>query len=166
MEQVEVSVEDLLSGLKRKGIPLPFEIGAFIALEACEQIIDRPVRMGARDVGIGDIGEVLCVPQKAQVSEESAVRSLMLLLSELLVCSPPGVPPMLLELVERGPSSGEWRLDQLRDDLEASLLPLNRGATRRVLSRLTREARKAAAERASRPSVVPGPTEIDAQFDA
>ncbi|HKU41114.1 MAG TPA: hypothetical protein VJR89_23285, partial [Polyangiales bacterium] len=124
MEQVEVSVEDLLSGLKRKGIPLPFEIGAFIALEACEQILDRPVRVSARDVGIGDIGEVVCSAAKSPVSEDSAVRALMLLLSELLVCSPPGVPPMLLELVERGPSSGEFALEHLRDDLEASLVPL------------------------------------------
>jgi len=33
-------------------------------------------------------------------------------------------------------------LRRLRDDLEASLLPLNRGATRRVLSRLLREVRR------------------------
>jgi len=49
------------------------------------------------------------------------------------VCSAPGVPPMLLELIEHGPSAKDWTLSRLRDDLEACLLPLNRGATRRVL---------------------------------
>jgi hypothetical protein len=166
VEQAEVSVDELLGGLKRRGLPLPFEIGAFIALEACEQIVDRPVRFDSHDIGIGDIGEVVFEVKKAAATEESAVRSLMVLLSELLVCSAPGVPTMLLELVERGPSNGEWKLDRLRDDLEACLVPLNRGATRRVLARLVREAKKAGIERTSRPSVVPAASEIDAQFDA
>ena len=176
MEDIEVTVEELLSGLKRRNLPLPFEIGAFIALEACEQMLDRPVRLDARDIGIGDIGEVVCSGKKSPVNEESAVRALLLLLSELLMCSAPGVPAMLLELVERGPSNGKWTLERLRDDLEACLVPLNRGATRRVLARLTREARKAGLERArerdrdrdrkSQPSIVPAASEIDAQFDA
>jgi hypothetical protein len=124
------------------------------------------VRVDAHDIGIGDIGEVVCASKKTAATEESAVRSLLVLLSELLVCSAPGVPGMLLELVEQGPSSGEWTLDRLRDDLEASLVPLNRGATRRVLARLVREAKKAGIERQSKPSVVPAASEIDAQFDA
>ena len=166
MDQTEVTVDELLGGLKRRGLPLPFEIGAFIALEACEQVLDRPVRIDAHDIGIGDIGEVVCDTNKSVVSEESAVRALLLLLSELLVCSAPGVPSMVLDLVERGPSSGEWTLDRLRDDLEASLVPLNRGATRRVLARLTREAKKAGIERTSKPSAALAASEIDAQFDA
>jgi hypothetical protein len=172
LDEIEVTVEELLAGLKRRNLPLPFEIGAFIALEACEQMLDRPVRLDARDVGIGDIGEVVCSVKKSPVSEESAVRALLLLLSELLMCSAPGVPQMLLELVERGPSNGKWSLERLRDDLEACLVPLNRGATRRVLSRFTREARKAGVERersrerTGPPSVVPAASEIDAQFDA
>jgi len=164
VEQVEVTVDELLLGLKQRGIPLPFEIGAFIALEACEQILDRPVRLDARDLGIGEIGEVLCAQKKSEVGEESAVRALLLVLSELLMCSAPGVPALLLELVERGPSAGEWRLERLRADLEAALVPLNRGATRRVLSRYAREAKKS--ERNKQPSVVPVASEIDAQFDA
>jgi hypothetical protein len=166
VEQVEVSVEELLGGLKRRGMPLPFEIGAFIALEACEQLLDRPARIDARDIGIGDIGEVVLESNKGPASEESAVRALMVLLSELLVCSAPGVPSMLLELVESGPSGGEWTLDRLRDDLEACLVPLNRGATRRVLARLVREARKDAERSTARASIVPEVSEIDAQFDA
>jgi hypothetical protein len=85
-----------------------------------------------------------------------------MLLGDLLVRSAPGVPSMLLQLVERGPSDGDWRLVRLRDDLEASLVPLNRGATRRVLARLLREAKRDA-ER----SVAPPPDEnaVDRELD-
>jgi hypothetical protein len=48
--------------------------------------------------------------------------------------------------------------------LEACLLPLNRGATRRVLARLLREARKAAPS--AHPSQQPTAADIDADFDA
>src|SRR3954465_15419416 len=70
VEQAEVSVDELLGGLKRRGLPLPFEIGAFIALEACEQIVDRPVRFDSHDIGIGDIGEVVFEVKKAAATEE------------------------------------------------------------------------------------------------
>jgi hypothetical protein len=41
----------------------------------------------------------------------------------------------LLDLVEHGPNEDRLTLSMLRSDLEACLLPLNRAATRRVLSR-------------------------------
>jgi len=165
-QEFEVSVEELLRTLKRRGIPLASEMGAFITLEVCEQIIDRPTQVSTNDVSISEIGEVLCQPKLglAQPSEADAVHSLLLLLGDLLVCAAPGVPTMLLELVERGPSEQQFTLDRLRDDLEACLLPLNRGATRRVLARLLREARKAGPSQRS--GAQPTAADIDAQFDA
>jgi hypothetical protein len=137
-QEFEVSLEELLRILKRRGIPLPSEMGAFITLEVCEQIIDRPAALTTQDVALNEIGEVLCAREPRRCDEEEAVRALLALLGDLLVCSAPGVPAMLLELVERGPTDGVFTLDRLRDDLEACLLPLNRGATRRVLARLLR----------------------------
>jgi hypothetical protein len=163
-QEFEVSVEELLRTLKRRGIPLPSEMGAFITLEVCEQIIDRPALLSTQDVAINEIGEVLCASALAKAEEAEAVRALLVLLGDLLVCSAPGVPSMLLELVERGPSEELFTLDRLRDDLEACLLPLNRGATRRVLARLLREARKAAPS--AHPSQQPTAADIDADFDA
>jgi hypothetical protein len=163
-QEFEVSVEELLRTLKRRGIPLASEMGAFITLEVCEQIIDRPAQVSTNEVAINEIGEVLCASKATQTNEAEAVRSLLVLLGDLLVCAAPGVPTMLLELVEHGPSEGQLTLDRLRDDLEACLLPLNRGATRRVLARLLREARKAGPS--LRTGAEPTAADIDAQFDA
>jgi hypothetical protein len=85
-------------------------------------------------------------------------------LAELLVCAAPGVPNMLLDLVEHGPNEDHLTLVLLRSDLEACLLPLNRGATRRVLSRLVREVRKAPPGPSSQvPAAEVG--DVDATFD-
>jgi hypothetical protein len=163
-QEFEVSVQELLGTLQRRGIPLASEMGAFITLEVCEQIIDRPIHVSAHEVAINEIGEVLCGSQPTPTDEEDAVRSLLVLLGDLLVCAAPGVPSMLLELVERGPNAPELTLDLLRDELEACLVPLNRGATRRVLARLLREARKVGPN--SRAGAQPTAADIDAQFDA
>jgi hypothetical protein len=163
-QEFEVSVEELLRTLQRRGIPLASEMGAFITLEVCEQIIDRPVQVTTHHVAVSEIGEVLCGSGLAPTSEQQAVRLLLVLLADLLVCAAPGVPSMLLELVERGPSEGRFTLDRLRDDLEACLVPLNRGATRRVLARLLRETRKAGPS--NRSDAQPTAADIDAQFDA
>lgn len=162
-QEFDVSAEELLRTLKRRGIPLPSEIGAFITLEACEHVLDRPAVLTTQDVAISEIGEVLCADGLAAASEADAVRALMVLLGELLVCAAPGVPSMLLDLVERGPSQHSVTLAGLLGDLEACLLPLNRGATRRVLARLVRETRKAGPS--VRASSRPAPAELDAQFD-
>lgn len=142
---------------------MPFEMGTFLVLEATERLIaTMPVVVTAPDVWLSDDGELLVAAQGAASNEREACRALIMLLGDLLVRSAPGVPAMLLQLVERGPSDGDWRLVRLRDDLEASLVPLNRGATRRVLARLLREAKRDA-ER----SVAPPPDEnaVDRELD-
>lgn len=164
-EEREISVAELREQLQRKGIPLPFEIGAFIALEATEQIVRAPTRVQLSNVWIGEIGEVL-VETGAPASEADAVRAVLMLLGDLLVCSAPGVPPMLLELVEHGPSEVDWTLGRLRDDLEACLLPLNRGATRRVLARMLREVQKRGERTSARPAGAPDADALDAELDA
>lgn len=164
-EEREISVAELREQLQRKGIPLPFEIGAFIALEVCEQIVRSPMLVSASCVWIGEIGEVL-VETSDPSTESDAVRAMLALLGDLLVCSAPGVPPMLLELIEHGPSEVEWTIARLRDDLEACLLPLNRGATRRVLARILREVQRKGERASARPSGAPNAEALDAEFDA
>lgn len=160
----EVGLDLLLSALKRKGIPLPSEIGAFLVLEACEQLLDAPVRLRSADLVIGEIGEITVMPGAARVSQADGVRAMLVLLGDLLVCSAPGVPEMLLALVEHGPS--DPTIERLRDELEACLLPLNRGATRRILSRMLREARKSGERSSTRPRNAPDGKAVDAELDA
>ena len=162
-------VEDLLPALARKGIPLPFEMGAFLVLETTEQILARkstqPIaKVSPTTVWLSDDGEVTLAETPVAPDQEVACKALVELLGALLVRSAPGVPSMLLELVERGPSDDAWTLNRLRDDLEAALLPLNRSATRRVLSRLLREVRREGERGARGPS--PDSRAIDRDVDA
>lgn len=156
--QLGVNIEELMLLLRQKGIPLPWEMGTFIALSACEAIVEAPCALTPAEVWVDEQGQV-AVTANARVNEEAqASRALVKLLGDLLVGSAPGVPPMLLELVEQGPTDAQWTLRRLRDDLEASLVPLNRGATTRVLARLIREAGKQGERPAAR-----GPAEVELQ---
>jgi len=143
-QEFEVTAEELVRTLQRRGIPLPSEIGAFVVLEACEKLLTRPTLISTRDIFITESGDVECEEPKRANDEAEAVSALLSVLAELLVCAAPGVPNMLLDLVEHGPNEERLSLALLRSDLEACLLPLNRGAQRRVLSRLVREVRKSA----------------------
>lgn len=162
-----VSVDELVTLLKRRGARLPFEIGAFVALEACERLLEGPAVIGGADVRIADDGTVSVFAPPNSASGEQSARALVTLLAHLLVAAGPDVPAPLLSLVERGPSDGRWELRRLRDDLEASLVPLNRAAARRVLSRFLRETRRATA---SVPPPGPGGAggggDVDADLDA
>ena len=163
-QEFEVTAEELVRTLQRRGIPLPSEIGAFVVLEACEKQIGRPNLISTRDIFITESGDVECEEPKRAERESDAVSALLSVLAELLVCAAPGVPNMLLDLVEHGPNEDRLTLALLRSDLEACLLPLNRGAQRRVLSRLVREVRKSApGSSAHTPVAEVG--DVDATFD-
>ena len=134
-----VTAEELVRALKRRKAALPAEIGTFVVLETCEVMLARgaaAVRLA--NIVISDEGMVR-IEEAQAVDEEVAAHALHGVLTSLLVAAGPAPTPALMRLVEQGPSGGEWSLAQLRDDLEASLVPLNRPATRRVLSRLVRE---------------------------
>jgi hypothetical protein len=167
-----LSIEQLLSAIARKGIPLPFEMGTFIVLETTEQVLvleatsDAPALplVASSNVALSDEGEVSVTATRMAASEQDACRALVGLLGDLLVKSAPGVTPVLLEIVEQGPSDGQWTLLRLRDDLEASLVPLNRGAMRRILARLLREVRRDADRGQTGPA--PDARSLDRELDA
>jgi len=85
-------------------------------------------------------------------------------LGHLLVAAGSGISPMMLSLVEKGPTEGVDAMRRLRDELEASLVPLNYDASKRVLARLVRELRRAAPE--IRPDLSEHAGELDASVDA
>ena len=163
-ERLGVTARELIEALSRSAIPLPYEIGTFIALEACEGLVGDPAEVDLEHVWVAESGEVLVSPETS-VDEAAAARSVVTLLGQLLVQSAPGVPPMLLELVERGPSDGGWELSPLRDALEASLVPLNRAATQRVLARILREARRGRPQPETHPDERGVAGELDALLD-
>ncbi|MDH3731574.1 MAG: hypothetical protein OES13_10725 [Acidimicrobiia bacterium] len=159
---MDVGVGQLVDELGQRGDRLPFEIGAFVALEACEGLLQQAVKLEADDVRVTAEGSVVVAPSAERAGPDEAARSLVSVLSLLLVAAGPGVPPHLLQLV-RESVTGEAQRDlrHLHDAIEASLIPINRGASRRVLARLVRESdRPPAPEEAAI-----DPYELDAELD-
>ena len=144
------------------GPRLPAEIGSFVVLEACEALLSRgsfvlsPANVehlgrGHRLVGRGDRGSV-------------SRRRLTRCTGCWRPCwwRPDRRPhPALMRLLEQGPSNGRWTLASMRDDLEASLVPLNRDASRRVLARFVREIGWA-----ERPSKRPSFDDLDSELSS
>lgn len=137
------NLEDLLTMLRTKRRRLPFEIGAFLALQVAEALLERPRRAEARNVLVSEDGKVAIVDAES-CDERVALTSLLSALTALLAAAGEGVPPMLLRLVEQSPDSEHLSLGRFRDELEASLVPLNRSAAERVLARTLRDIRREA----------------------
>lgn len=158
----DVGVGQLVDELQQRGDRLPFEIGAFVALEACEGLLQESVKLGADDVRVTLEGAVVVAGSAERAEPDEAARSLVSVLARLLVAAGPGVPPYLLQLVKETKSGQTPRdLRHLHDAIEASLIPINRGASRRVLARLVRES-----DRPPAPEVRHvDPQELDAELD-
>ena len=159
----DVGVGELVEELEQRGDRLPFEIGAFVALEACEGLLNESVKLEPDDVRVTLEGSVVVADSAASADPDEAARSLVSVLGRLLVAAGPGVPPYLLQLVKDS-TTGQAKqgLRDLHDAIEASLIPINRGASRRVLARLVRESDRPPAP--EEPQV--DPRELHAELDA
>ena len=136
----DVGVGELVEELEQRGDRLPFEIGAFVALEACEGLLQQSVKLEADDVRVTLEGSVVVSEGAERAEPDEAARSLVSVLARLLIAAGPGVPPYLLQLVKESTTGQNPRdLRRLHDAIEASLIPINRGASRRVLARLVRD---------------------------
>ncbi|MEM7138785.1 MAG: hypothetical protein AAF500_19565 [Myxococcota bacterium] len=159
---VDVGVGQLVRELEQRGDRLPFEIGAFVALEACEGLLQESVTLRADDVRVTAEGSVVVASSAKRAEPDEAARSLVSVLQQLLVAAGPGVPPYLLQLVRESATGEPPRdLKHLHDAIEASLIPLNRGASRRVLARLVRESERPPAPE----EAAIDPEELDAELD-
>ncbi|MET0341755.1 MAG: hypothetical protein ABW252_12190 [Polyangiales bacterium] len=133
-----VTADELVRALSRRHTTLPAEIGAFVVLEACESMLLHGPREVAAltHVMISEAGAIAL--SGAACDDETGARCLRRVHVALRAAAGPSAqeaqPDTLAALDER-PS-----LRALRDHLEASLVPLNRNASRRVLARLAREA--------------------------
>ncbi len=158
----DVGVGQLVEELEQRGDRLPFEIGAFVALEACEGLLQQSVKLAADDVRVTAEGSVLVAGSAERAEPDEAARSLVSVLGRLLVAAGPGVPPYLLQLVNDSATGQTPRdLRHLHDAIEASLIPINRGASRRVLARLVRESDRPPAPEVGQVDA----RELDAELD-
>ncbi|MFO0680844.1 MAG: hypothetical protein U0234_02280 [Sandaracinus sp.] len=137
-----ITLEQMISGLKARRTRIPAEIGAYVALEVAEHLMRGPARVTPADIKIGDDGLVSVFVTPNTADEDAAAQSVVEILASTLVAAGTGVPSVLIQLVEETPPSGPGCLAMLTSELESSLVPLNRAAARRVLSRMTRDAKR------------------------
>lgn len=166
MSAMGVTARELVSQLRARDQRLPFEIGAFVALETLERLLEGPAVVGPDDVRIGPEGTLATYVAPSSASGAEAAKSVAALMAHLLVAAGPGVPPTLLRLVEQGPSDGRWDPSRMRDELEASLVPLNRAAARRVLARIVRDLEAGPRARSRAPAGLAMGGDVDDDLDA
>lgn len=162
MSVTGTNLEELLSTLRTQRRRLPFEIGAFLALNVTEALLERPRRADPARIAIREDGTVEIVDAEA-CDERAALVALHRSLTGLLAAAGEGVPAMLLDLVEQSPESEALSLARFRDELEASLVPLNRAAAQRVLARTIRDIRR---EASSEARAAASTDDVDADLDA
>lgn len=168
MSMMGMTLGELVQMMRDRSQRLPFEIGTFIALEVCESVIRAPAVVSMTLVRITDDGIISVYAPPHSAGNAEAARSVAGVLGGVLVAAGSGVPPVLLQLVEQGPADGRWDLVRLRDELEASLVPLNRAASRRVLARLVKDLQRPV-HKSSRPPPPAAPKrspDLDADLDA
>ena len=135
-------LSEIIGQLEKRGERLPHEIGAFVALEACESLLRQPAHVAPEQLWVNDHGAGSISPSSEPAAESESVRDLVKVLDSLLEAAGGGVPPSLLAIAHE--KVDEAGLAPLRERLIRALMPLNRAASRRVWARMVREAERAA----------------------
>lgn len=132
-----VKLDDLAAALARRGAPLTAESAIFVTLECVEALKTSLRVVSAEGVLVGGDGVVSLVEEALSpaLDEPEAVRGAVAMLESLLVAPSAGVLDLVAR-VHRGEVQGRASLVA---ELNALLVPFNRGAARRMLGRLVRE---------------------------
>ncbi|MGB0678290.1 MAG: hypothetical protein ACPGUV_01345, partial [Polyangiales bacterium] len=83
------SVQELLEALQGQRTRLPAEVGGFIALEACDLLLERPVCLESKDLFVLEDGSLAIASGLAAASSGAAAAALASLLATLLVAAGP-----------------------------------------------------------------------------
>jgi hypothetical protein len=135
---MSVSLDHVIHAARSGAAALAPELCGYIVLGAADQVARAPCQLLTTGVELGAEGEVRISAGRA-TDELAAEGSLRRLLSQLLEAARAGSPA--LERASRRPV-GHGVLTFV-GEIEAALVPVNRGAARRALARLHREAMRA-----------------------
>ena len=131
------TLERILERARATESRLPYEVGAFVVLEACEAILDAPRKLEPAHVAVSEGGDISLLGGETS-DDSAAARGVANLLASALVAAGDEIPAMLMALID-GDKAEARGLAAYRDELEAALVPLNRSAARRVLGRQLRD---------------------------
>lgn len=151
---MSVNLEQIVVAGEVRKASVAGEVAGYLILAAADELVRAPREFSTVDVLLDERGTVTVGRGRACESEQTA-QLLRECLGELLGVSRP-LPPALL----RATRKNTGQVSDLIRELEAALIPVNRAAARRALSRLQREviqAEQTIGQREIRPRRVPAP---------
>ena len=143
---MSVKLHEVMSAAHQRAAALAAEVAGYLALGAADQIAGAPRRVGWDDVLLMDDGSVR-IGGGTPVDDAEAERVLREILG-LMLLEASSVTPSLLRAAHKPHGAG---VDALIRELEAALIPVNRAAARRALSRLHRDVGRARDNHSLRP---------------
>jgi hypothetical protein len=135
---VTVSLLEILAAARSHAAPLAAESAGYLLLAVADHVLAAPRAVAPDDVELLQDGAVRLRSRSARDSAGAEHFVRRLLARTLEVSS--SVGPALRRAAERRDDTG---LSALVRELEAALIPVNRGAAKRALSRLHRETERA-----------------------
>lgn len=133
-----VTLDEVLTVLAAKRVPLAPELAGYLVLEIAEHADPSGGDVDPRSVFVGEEGTVALVKPRREGASGDAEASVRAMLGRLLDASG-SQTPALAAASKRQSGAG---LPALSDELETALIPVNRAAGRRALARLAREVRR------------------------
>jgi hypothetical protein len=140
---VTVSLLEIFAAARAHAAPLAAESAGYLLLAVADHVAVAPREVRADDVELGSDGSVRLRASRARGGvDDGAERAVRRLLERALEVSS-SVGPGLRRAATRREAVG---LQQLVRELETALIPVNRSAAKRALSRLYRETDRARAQ--------------------
>lgn len=136
--EASVTVEEVIGVVATKRVPLAPELAGYLALEIAEAPPAQGAEIDPRQVYVGEEGAVAIVRPRGAEATGDAEASIRALLGRLLEVGG-SQTPALGAAARKASGAG---LPALVEELEAALIPVNRGAGRRALARLAREVKR------------------------
>jgi hypothetical protein len=136
---MSVTLLEVMAAAQARRAPLVAELAGYLVLGAADQSAGAPRRIRAADVVLAEDGAVRVVGAGNACASDAAEESLRSLLGELMQVAS-SATPALFRTTQRSAGAG---VDALIGELETALIPVNRAAARRALSRLHRETARA-----------------------
>jgi hypothetical protein len=135
---MSVTLSEVKRAARAHRAPLAGESAGYLILALADQVLSAPRLIDASDVQLTDDGGLRVLRGEAS-SETDAELSLRRALDSLLLVASSGSAA----LMRAGRRAAPVGLSGLVRELEAALIPVNRGAARRALARLHRETERA-----------------------
>lgn len=138
---MSVTLLEVMAAAHARRAPLVSELAGYLVLGAADQTAGAPRYIRALDLTLAEDGGVRVVGNGEACGSDAAEEALRDLLGQLLRVAS-SVTPALFRSTQRSSGGG---IEVLIRELETALIPVNRSAARRALSRLHRETMRALA---------------------